>query len=99
MQRRLDDLDRCVIANIHRLVDGKWQLRQTESAFVRIDAGTDQLEVWDERVRHVERLVTEAHVDVDVGCWVVCEPAWLEGDGTACYRPVGAIGGSAHATA
>ena len=99
MKRRLNDLYRRIIAYIDRLVDGKWQLRQTESAFVRVDTGTDELKVWDERMRHVERFVAKTHVDVDVRCWMVGEPAWLEGDGTACYGPVGAVGCGAHATA
>ena len=55
--------------------------------------------MWDERVRHVEGLVAEAHVDVDVGGRMVCEPAGLKGDGTAGDGPVGAVGGRAHATA
>lgn len=99
MKGRLDDLYGRIIANVDRLVDRKRQLRQTESAVVRVDTRSDELKVWDEWVGHVERFVAEAQVDVDVCCRMVGEPAWLEGDGTAIYGPIGAVGCGAHATA
>ena len=34
----------------------------------------------------------KAHVDVDEGCLMSCEPAWLEGDGAAVNWPFCAVG-------
>lgn len=92
MHRQLDDLDGSVVARLDVHVGGEGHLREADGAGVGRLAGAEDLEGRDHGVGHVGRaavgnavgtLGAEAHVDVDEGCRMPGEPAWLECDGAA----------------
>lgn len=99
MHRRLDDLDRCVVAHIHRQVGGHPHLRQAEGSGVGLCRGTDDLEGWHHNVGHVWWDCAEAEVHVEEGFAMAGEPAGLQGHGAASCGPFCAVRGGGHAAA
>lgn len=88
MNRRLDDLNRRIIAYLHARIYWKRNLRQTERSGIWVLAGTNDLEDWNHREGHVGwtgvwSVCTKAEIHVEECCGVALEPAGLEGDGTA----------------
>lgn len=109
MHRRLHNLNRSIIPHIHRRIRREGNLRQTKRSRIRSLAWPSDLEHWHHGERHVwgtaERgiifrtIVAESEVDVEEGGGVALEPAGLDGDGAAGYRPVGAVAGGGHTAA
>lgn len=96
MFRRLNDLNSRQITHVHRQTSRQRNLRKTECARVRVRGGSDNLEGRDHWVAHVWWHGTETEVEVEEGCGVTLEPAWLNGDGAALGRPFCAVGGGWH---
>jgi hypothetical protein len=93
MLRRLNDLNRCIVADTRRVVRRQWHLRKTKGAVVLHVRGPY------DGVAVVERLVAVAHVEVELGKGMAGEPAGLDRDGTAFEGPFGAVAGHGHAAA
>ena len=96
---RLNDLNGRQITHIHRQTGRQRNLGQTECARIRVRGGTDDLEGREHWVAHVLRYGAETEIEVEEGCGVALEPAWLNGDGAALDRPFCAVGGGWHSAA
>ena len=99
MDRRLDDLDRRVVADLDRRINGEGDLRETECSWIRVLGRADELDAVEHRIRHVGWDGAEPEIDVDVGGGVALEPAGLEGDGAAFDGPFRAVGRGREAAA
>lgn len=99
MSRRLNDLNSRQITHINRQTGRQGNLGQTECARVRVRGGTDDLEGREHWAAHVLWYGAETEIEVEEGCGVALEPAWLNGDGAALDRPFCAVGGGWHSAA
>jgi hypothetical protein len=99
VHRRLNNLDRRLVAHVHRRVRRQRHLRQAERARVRIPRRPDDLEGGHHVEGHVEGGLAEAQVDVDEGACVALEPAGLDCYGAAFQGPFGAVLRGGHAAA
>jgi hypothetical protein len=99
MLRRFDNLNRCIIAHLGRIILRQRHLRQTEASIILHIRWASDLENGQHGVRVVERFVTVTHVYVEEGERVAREPAGLETDGAAADGPFGAVLTHRHATA
>jgi hypothetical protein len=100
----LHNLDRCIITGIDSCVCWEWDLRQAESAGVRVLRGTDNLENWHHRVGHVRwsaiwAISAKSQVHVEECSGVALEPAGLERDCSSVDGPFCTVGGCGHAAA
>lgn len=93
MNRHLDDLNGDIVADIESLVHRQRDLRQAESARIRVPRWSGDLKGWDHGVGGVEDLgwvefvPKDSHIDVEEGGGMALEPAGLYGDCTAFDGP------------
>lgn len=99
MSRRLNDLNSRQITHIHCQTGWQRNLGQTECAWVRVRGGSDDLEGREHRVAHIWGYGAETEIEVEEGCGMALEPAWLNGNGAALDRPFRAVGGGWHSAA
>lgn len=99
MFRRLNDLNSRQITHIHGQAGRQRNLGQTKCARVRVCRGPDNLEGREHRVAHVWWHGAETEIEVEEGCGMALEPAWLNGNGAALDRPLCAVGGCWHSAA
>ena len=103
MLRKLNNLQRDVLAHLQAHIGGHADLWYTPLARVVIIARACDLEGRYDRMRHIRRgqrsHLLYADVDVDLGFGMPWEPSWLYRERTAGYGPGRAVGGLRHATA
>lgn len=92
MDSHLHDLNRRIIAHIHRGIRRQRHLRQTERPWVWILGGSNDLEDgyhWEGHVGWslVGTAGAESEVYVEECCCVALEPSGLDSDGAACCWP------------
>jgi hypothetical protein len=80
MNGRFNDLNSSIIADVVGYVGWQWYLWKAECTRVHVVYWSCELENWDHGVRVVQWLGSESNVDVNEGCLMSIEPAWLEGD-------------------
>ena len=98
MQRRLDDLDGGIIADLRRVGRGQRNLRQAKSALPFLTGRPSDLENGYHVQRHVDGQGANAQVDVHEGRRMAREPARLHGHGATANRPLGTVLRQRHAT-
>lgn len=94
----LNDLDRGVLANPSGVVDGQWNLWQTEAPRIQLVGGACDLEDALHGKRVVGRAGAFAHVDVEECLGVAAEPSRLNAYGTAGDGPLGPVLRHGHAS-
>lgn len=99
VHRRLNNLDRRIIARLNCRIYRQRHLWQTERSRVRIPARPHDLECRNHRVGHVDGDGAVAEIDIEEGSGVALKPAGLDGDGAAANGPERAILRGRHAAA
>lgn len=99
MSRRLNDLNGRQITHVHRQTGRQWNLGQAECARVRVRGWSDDLEGREHRIAHIWGYGAETEIEVEEGCGMALEPAWLNGDGATLNRPLRAVSGGWHSAA
>lgn len=92
MLRRLNDLDRDILADLQAQIRRHANLRQTELTAVIGVVRAGDLEGMDDRVRHIWwvelAFLLDADVDIEEGFAVAWEPTGLNGDGPSRDGPL-----------